>query len=127
MTEWPPRRERRGRHTRDHPAGRHHFTGRIGAGDLPDQTRLAAGISRRGAVAIQDGWELGDGVFGGGAAGAFVDDFVVVAVGVEALLQCVGIGLAGLQAVTGGDAVAEADEEWSGGAKQRGGEENKQD
>ena len=75
----------------------------------------------------EDGGETGDGVLGGCAAGAFVDDFVVVSVGVEALLQCVGIGLAGLETVAGGDAVSEADQERGSGAEQRGGEEKQQD
>ena len=75
----------------------------------------------------KDGGKAGNGVLGGGAAGAFVDDFVVVAVGVEALLQCVGVGLAGLEAVSSGDAVAKADQERRSGAEQRGGEEKQQD
>jgi len=61
-------------------------------------------------VKLQYGVETGCGVFGGGAAGALIADFVVVAVGVELLLQVVGPGLAGLQAVAGGDAVAVADD-----------------
>jgi len=69
----------------------------------------------------QDGGETGDGVLGGSAAGAFVDDFVVVAVGVESLLQCVGVGLARLKAVAGGDAVSEANEKRLFSSHQAGG------
>ena len=58
----------------------------------------------------KDGGKAGDGVLGGSAAGAFVDDFVVVAMRVEALLQCVRVGLAGLEAIAGGDAVSKADQ-----------------
>ena len=59
----------------------------------------------------QDGVEAGDGVFGSGAAGALIDDFVVEAAGVEVALEGVGVGLVGVEAVAGGDAVAEADEQ----------------
>ena len=48
------------------------------------------------------------GIFRGGAAGSHVDDFVFVAVRVQFRLQPVGKGLAGLDTVTGGDAVAKA-------------------
>jgi len=67
-------------------------------------------------VQEQDGAEIGDGVLGGGATGALVRDLVVVAAGVEFLLQEVGIGLAGLEAVAGGDAVAKADQEGPAGS-----------
>ncbi len=59
----------------------------------------------------QDGAQTGDGVLGGGAAGALIDDLVVVAAAVEVPLQGVGIGLAGLEAVAGGDAVAVANQD----------------
>ena len=83
-------------------------------------------------VQAQDPRKAGDGVFGGGAAGALVADFVVIAAGVEFLLQKVGKGLAGLKAVTGGDAVAVADEDGTvGGSRfsceERGSEENQTD
>ena len=77
----------------------------------------------------QDGAEAGDGVLGGCAAGTLVVDLVMVAKGVEFLLQVIGIGLAGLEAVAGGDAVAEADEEGvigglGGSSEERGGEKD---
>ena len=79
-----------------------------------------------------DGTEVGDRVPGGGAAGALVDDFVVVPAGIELLLQKVGKRLAGLKAVTGGDAVAVADEDGTVSGprfrcEERGGEENQTD
>lgn len=55
--------------------------------------------------------KAGRGVFGGSAAGALVQHFVVVAAGVDAALEGVGVRLAGVKAVTGGDAVAVADKE----------------
>jgi len=75
-------------------------------------------------VRAQYGWETGDGVLGGGAAGALVEDFVVVTVTLELSLEKVGIGLAGLESVPGGDAVAEADDDGAVGGE-RGGGENK--
>ena len=45
-------------------------------------------------------------VLGCGAAGSTVFDFVFVATLVEIALQRIGIGLAGLESVTGSDAVA---------------------
>ena len=63
-------------------------------------------------VQEQDGAKTRDGVLGGGAACALVVHRVVVAAGVEFLLQEVGIGLAGRKAVPGGDAVAVADQDW---------------
>ena len=62
-------------------------------------------------VQAQDGGQAGDSVLGGGATGALVVHLVVIAAGVEFLLEEVGIGLAGLEAVAGGDAVAKADQE----------------
>jgi len=47
-------------------------------------------------VQAQDGWKARDGVFGCCAAGALVDDFVVIAAGIEFLLQEVGVGMATL-------------------------------
>jgi len=44
----------------------------------------------------EDGVEAGEGVFGGGAAGALIDDSVVEAAGVEVALEGVGVGLAGV-------------------------------
>lgn len=91
-----------------------------------DLVEVAAGlIEREAAEAVvaaeldedqfgvkgEDGVEAGDGVFGGCAAGALVDHFVVEAAGVEVALEGVGVGLAGVEAVAGGDAVTEADQQ----------------
>ncbi len=75
----------------------------------------------------EDGREAANGVLGGGAAGALVDNFVVVAVCVEALLQEVRIGLAGLQAVARGNAIAKANQDLRASTKQRCGEESQED
>jgi len=75
----------------------------------------------------QDGGQAGDSVLGGGAAGAFVDDFVAVAMGVEALLQEVRVRLARLEAVAGSDAVPKANQDGRSSPKERGGQENQQD
>lgn len=73
----------------------------------------------------EDGLDAGYRVFAGGSAYAGVDDVVVVAMGVEQVLQCGWVGLGDVQAVAGGDAVAEADEGFGGwGGECRGGEEN---
>jgi len=58
----------------------------------------------------QDGAQVGDGVFGGCAAGSLIDDFVMKASRVEVALQGVGEGLAGLEAVAGGNTVSIADQ-----------------
>ena len=86
---------------------------------------VAAGLVRRQAaqavvaaefddddfrVQEQDGTDIGGRVLGGGAAGALVVYPVVVAMGVKVALQGVGVGLAGLQAIASGDAVAKADQ-----------------
>jgi hypothetical protein len=68
-------------------------------------------------VQAEDDRKTGHGVLGGGAAGALIAHFVVVAVVVELLLQIVGIRLAGLQAVAGGDAVAETNKDGTTGCK----------
>ena len=52
-----------------------------------------------------------DAVLGGVAADAFVDDAVGVAAGVEVGLEVVGVALAGVGAVAGGEGVAEADDD----------------
>ncbi len=67
---------------------------------------------------LQDRSQTGDGVFGGRAAGSLVDYLVVVAARVQVALQSVGEGLAVLQAVAGGDAVAVANEQRSVGGQQ---------
>lgn len=78
-------------------------------------------------VQAQDGADVGKGVFSGGATGALIDDFIVIAGGVEFLLQKVGVGLAGREAVSGGDAVSKADQDGAVGGKQRAGEDQKPD
>ena len=65
-------------------------------------------------MAGDDAGDAVEAVLGGVAADAGVEDVVVVAAGVEELLEDVGIGLAGLGAVAGGERVAEADEERAG-------------
>ena len=65
-------------------------------------------------VQQKDGVEAGDSVFGGCSAGALIAYPVVVAAAVEIPLQCIGIRLPGLETVTGGDAVAEADQDRDG-------------
>ena len=52
-----------------------------------------------------------EAVLGGVAADAFVDDAIVLALLVEVFLEEVGVALAGVSAVAGGEAVPEADEE----------------
>ncbi len=59
----------------------------------------------------QHGTQAGDRVFGGGAAGALVIDFVAVAAGIEIVLQRVRIGLAGSESIARRDAVAKADQQ----------------
>jgi hypothetical protein len=53
----------------------------------------------------------GDGVFGGGAAGASIQDFVAVAFRIEIALKKIGIRLAVRESIAGGDAVAIADQQ----------------
>ena len=66
-----------------------------------------------------DGVDAGYGVFGGVAGDALVDYAIVIAAGGEEMLQVRWVALVdGVQAVAGGDAVAEADEGffgWCGG------------
>ena len=59
----------------------------------------------------QDGIQIGNGVFGRGAAGSLIVDLVVVAEVVEIALQHVGKSLPWVETETGGDAVAEANQE----------------
>ena len=61
-------------------------------------------------MAREDEVDAVEAVLGGVAADAGVDDVVVVALGVEEALEVVGIGLAEVGAVAGGERVAEADE-----------------
>ncbi len=62
-------------------------------------------------VAGDDALDAVEAVLGGVAADAGVDDVVVVAAGVEELLEDIGVGLAGVGAEAGGEGVAEADDE----------------
>lgn len=59
---------------------------------------------------LQDGAQARDGVLGGGSTGALVIHLVGVARAIKFALERIGIGLAGLQAIAGGNAVAEADQ-----------------
>ena len=61
-------------------------------------------------MSLNDCADVGDSVFGGGAAGAAVLNLVSVAALVEIALEGVRKGLAGLEAVSGSDAVAVADD-----------------
>ncbi len=58
-------------------------------------------------------------VFGGGSAGALIQDLVVVAAAVHIPLQSVRIGLARLEAIAGGDAIAKADQHGAIGGIER--------
>jgi hypothetical protein len=62
-------------------------------------------------MAGEDAGDAVEAVLGGVAADAGVDDVVVVAAGVEELLEDVGVGLAGVGAEAGGEGVSEADDE----------------
>jgi len=59
----------------------------------------------------QDAGEAVDSVLGGVAADALVDDAVVEAFAIEVLLEEVGVALAFVGSVAGGERIAEADEE----------------
>ena len=63
-----------------------------------------------GGMHGEDAGQSVDGVFGGIAADACVDDAVVVAAGVEVALKRGGVSLVRQEAVAGGDAVSEANE-----------------
>ena len=54
-----------------------------------------------------------DAIFGGVAADALVGDAIVIAFRVEISLEIVGVAFAGFGAVAGGEAVAEADDQWA--------------
>jgi len=97
-----------------------------------DLIEIAAGLSERKAAKTvvaaefddhdfrmlgEKGGKARDCVFSGGAAGAAVDHSVVVALGVEILLQGTGIRLAEFQALPGGDAVSVTDEDVSAGGR----------
>lgn len=60
-----------------------------------------------------------NGVLGGGATGALVDDLVVETVTIQLFLQKVSICLTVFQSIAGGDAVAEADDDALFGGERR--------
>lgn len=97
--------------------------GHVG-GEAP-QTVVASKLDDDdGWVKREDVGQAGHGVLRGGAAGALVVELPLVTGAVEFALKGIAVGLAGLQAVPGGDAVAKADEDWAGrGERQRGFEE----
>ncbi len=68
-----------------------------------------------GGVKAQYFGERCERILGGGTAGAPVNDVVSIATRVEQLLKEVRISLALLKTQTGGDAVAEADQNWPTG------------
>ena len=70
-------------------------------------------------MALGDCVYAGGCVFGGGTAGTTVLDLVFVATLVEVALECVRKGLARLESVSGGDAVAVANDGGTFGGGQR--------
>jgi hypothetical protein len=72
-----------------------------------------------GGVGLDDCVYVGGCVLGGGAAGAPVFDLVFVAALVQIALERVWERLAGLEAISGGDTVAIADDERPFGSEQR--------
>lgn len=76
---------------------------------------------------LEDVVQIGNGVLGGGAAGALIVDLVMVTTIVQIPLKRVGVRLSGLKAVTGGDAVAEADENGPVGGAQGSGNKKQAD
>ena len=72
----------------------------------------------------KDGGQGGDGVLGGGAAGALVDDVGMVPLSVQLTLERIGERLARRESVAGRNAVAEADEHLRGRCKDRHGQKN---
>ena len=74
---------------------------------------------RRVGVKLEDGPQIGDGVFAGGAARALVVHGIGVAVQVEFALQRVRIGLSLRQSIAGGDAVAKANQDGPAGRERR--------
>ena len=87
----------------------------VGAGVFDAETAEAVVAAElndcNGGVEGEDGGEALNAVLGGGAADAEVDDAVFVALPVEIGLEVVGVALAGVGAIAGGEGVAEADEE----------------
>ncbi len=65
-------------------------------------------------MAGEDAVDAFEAVFAGVAADAQVDDTIAVALSVKQELELVGVGLAGVGAVAGGERVAEAEEQGAG-------------
>ena len=64
-------------------------------------------------MSLNDGADIGHCIFGSRTAGAAVLDLVLVAALVEVTLERIRKGLAGLQSIARGDAVAVADDSWA--------------
>jgi hypothetical protein len=90
---------------------------RVGDGDATEAVVAAEFNDDDGGVEAEDFFQAVDAVFGGVAADARIDDFVVVAATVEVGLEIVGIGLAGSDAIAGGDAVSEAGDNGNGAGR----------
>jgi len=86
----------------------------VGDGDAAESVVAAELDDDNGGMEAEDVFEAVDAVFGSVAADTGVDNFVAVAAAIEGVLQVVGPGEAGGDAVTGGDAVAEAGNDGSG-------------
>jgi hypothetical protein len=87
---------------------------RVGDGQAA-QTVVAAEFDKHdGGMQAEDFRQAIDAIFGGVAADAGVDDAVGVAAEIEVRLKIVGVRLAGIDAVSGGDAVAEAIDDGNG-------------
>jgi len=69
-------------------------------------------------MSLNDGADIGDRVFSSSAARAAVLDLVFIAALVEIALERIRKGLAGLESVARGDAVAVADDGWAVGGEQ---------
>jgi len=111
--------------------GEHLIEIRAGLGDgQAAEAVVAAELDNHdGRVKPQDIGQSRKRILGGGTAGALVDNFVPIALGVEHFLEEVRVSLALLKTQTSGDAVAEADEDgairiWRrGGGKRAGGQQ----
>ena len=96
----------------------------VGDGEAAEAVVAAKFDNHNRGMEPEDVFQAVDAVFAGVAADAGIDHFVVVATAVEGGLEIVGPGVAGFEAVAGGDAVAEADDDgnaWDGnGTRGRG-------
>ena len=81
---------------------------RVCDGEAAEAVVAAKFDNHDGGMEVEDLVEPVDAVFAGVAADAGIDHFVVVAAMVERGLKGVGPGVAGFEAIAGGDAVAEA-------------------